>query len=314
MKSIIALLALVVVASAMTDRESWAYFKNKFGKSYAGVDADNYRFGIFVANLREAEYLQSQTTTALFGITQFMDLTHKEFQARYANLNATSRRQWLNTLPQVHHKVKFSPVDWRGKAVTSVKDQEQCGSCWAFSTAEAMEGCIMLKNGGTIVDVSAQQIVDCCHAGGSAGCNGGWPNQCIQWAVDEDLATWDSYPYNAYDGTCEAVTEIAVPAGTCKFIAIPIDENQLIGALQNGPVSVCIDATALFYYTGGIISGSSCNGNYIDHAILLAAWDGSTYTVKNSWGTLWGEAGYFRAQSGVNCLLITSLSTQALPL
>jgi cathepsin F len=313
MKLLIALLGLIVVASALTDVESWSFFKHKFGQNYRGNDV--YRFKVFQKNLRTAELLQARSKKATYGITRFSDMTPKEFKARFANLNTTLMANWIKTLPHMPHKgMKASPVDWRGKAVASVKDQGQCGSCWAFSAAAALEGCAMLKNGGTEVDVSAQQVVDCCTAGGSDGCNGGWPNLCLQWAVGEDMATWDSYPYNAYQGTCETVTEVAVPAGTCNYIAVSADEDSLDDALDNGPVSICVDATILQSYTGGIISGDDCSAYSIDHAILMVAWDGSTYTVKNSWSDTWGEDGFFRMQSGVNCLdVVNDYISMALP-
>jgi cathepsin F len=313
MKLLLALLGLIVVASAMTDQESWSFFKARFGQNFKYPEA--YRFKVFSQNLRAAEKLQAKSKTATYGITRFMDMLPREFRLRYANLNATMMSQWVKALPKSPvHGVSASAVDWRGKAVASVKDQEQCGSCWAFSAAAAMEGCAMLKNGGTEVDVSAQQIVDCCQAGGSDGCNGGFPNLCLQWATGQDMATWDSYPYNAVQGTCEAVTDVAIPAGTCNYVSINADEDDMDANLDNGVVSIAVDASVLQYYTGGIISGDDCSAYQIDHAILLVAWDGQTYTVKNSWGDSWGESGFFRMASGVNCLdIVNDMLSMALP-
>jgi C1A family cysteine protease len=313
MKAILALLALVVVASAMTDRESWSYFQNKYQKSYK-MAANAYRFQVFTENLRKAEKLQAENPSAIYGITKFSDLTSEEFHARYANLNATEYKRWVASLPKAHFSpVKAGNVDWRGKAVASVKDQEQCGSCWAFSAAAAMEGCAMIKNGGTEVDVSAQQIVDCCQAGGSDGCNGGYPQLAVQWATSQDMATWDSYPYTAEQGDCQTATDIAVPSGTCKYVAIGATEKALQSALSNGPVSIALDADVLQSYSGGIISGSDCSGTSIDHAVFMVAWVGTTYTIKNSWGEDWGESGFFRCVSGKNCLDLDTMSSMALP-
>jgi cathepsin L len=127
------------------------------------------------------------------------------------------------------------------------------------------------------------------------------------------MATWASYPYNAEQGTCEAVTVIAVPKGTCAFSSISKSEKQVLAHLEKGPVSICLAASVLQYYTGGIISGSDCQDTEVDHAVLLVAYDGSTYTVKNSWSATWGEAGFFRMAAGVNCLDMDYLSSQALP-
>jgi cathepsin F len=313
MKTIIAILALIAVASALTDRESWDFFRSKFGNSYSDIKEEAIRFQIFTENLRRAEKLQAANPSAIYGVTQFMDLTPAEFKERYANLNATEYKRWINTLPHHVAGLKAANIDWRGKAVASVKDQGQCGSCWAFSAAGSMEGCAMLKNGGKEVDVSAQQIVDCCTSGGSDGCNGGYPNLAIQWATAKAMATWASYPYTAAKGTCKAVKTVAVPANTCKYVSISVSETALQSALANGPVSIALDADVLQYYTGGIISGSDCSGTSVDHAVLMVAWVGTTYTIKNSWGTSWGEKGYFRAVSGKNCMDLDSMSSMALP-
>jgi C1A family cysteine protease len=309
MKALLVFLAIVVAASALTDSDLFAEFKLKYGKHYPSPSHQARRFRIFQQNLRSAEKLSS-SNGATFGVTKFMDLTPAEFQKTYANLNRLAKQEFVNTIPAATKtNVQASAVDWRGKCVTPVKDQGQCGSCWAFSDAAAMEGCIMLHNGGTEVDVSAQQIVDCCFAGGSSGCNGGYPQLCLQWACGQDLATWDSYPYYAVQQTCEAATEIAVPAGTCTWVSIAQSETAIQAGVQNGVVSIALDATVLQYYTGGIISGSQCQGNWIDHAVTMVAWDLSTYTVKNSWGLNWGEAGFFRMQSGVDCLLVVNSMT-----
>jgi C1A family cysteine protease len=312
MKAII-ILALVAVATALTDHEAWEHFLATYGNTYANSNEAAMRYQIFVENLRVSEQLQSMNPSATYGITKFMDLTPEEFRTHYANLNATEYKKWINTLPVHHSRAKAANIDWRGKAVASVKDQGQCGSCWAFSAAGALEGCIMLKNGGTKVDVSAQQIVDCCTAGGSDGCNGGYPNLCIQWAVPKDMATWASYPYTASKGTCKAVKTIAVPKNTCKYVSIASTESALQTALANGPVSIALDAGVLQYYTGEIISGNDCSGTAVDHAVLMVAWVGTTYTIKNSWGTSWGEAGFFRCVSGKNCMDLTAMSSMALP-
>jgi C1A family cysteine protease len=314
MNSCFILLALVVVASAMSDREAFQFFKNKYGKSYNKGAESASRFAVFQSNLRAAEQLQAANPSALYGITKFMDLTPEEFRAQYANLNVTAYARWIASLPRSHKAAPTAnPVDWRGKAVSTVKDQGQCGSCWAFATAAALEGCAMLKNGGKAVDVSAQQLVDCCTAGGSDGCNGGYPDKALSWAVARDMATWSSYPYTAEQGSCKAVKTVAVAKNTCAYSSITRSEKQVLAHLENGPVSICLAAGVLQYYTGGIISGDDCSDTAVDHAVFLVAYTGTAYTVKNSWASNWGEQGYFRMAAGVNCLDMDYLSSQALP-
>jgi C1A family cysteine protease len=305
--------ALVVVAVAVTDQEQWEEFKATYGKTYKAEEAS--RFSIFQSNLRRAEALQAGDKNAVYGVTKFSDLTPAEFTQFYANLNITQVAAWHRSLPVFpfsHHKARAMGIDWRDSRVTHVKDQGQCGSCWAFSAAAAAEGCAAEKFGKKI-DLSAQQIVDCCSAGGSNGCNGGWPDQCLNWAMSEDIATWDSYTYIVRKEACKTSFTTGLPKDSCNYKGITGGESVTESALAHNPVSICLDATPLQSYRSGVISGSTCTHSQVDHAVLLVAdnGDGNSYVVKNSWGTNWGESGFFRMAKGVNCLKFTSYNSQA---
>jgi C1A family cysteine protease len=311
----LAILAVLVLgALAVTDQEQWEMFKAQYNKDYKMMGAsEEYRFTVFQSNLRKAEEIQAGDSQATYGVTQFMDMTPEEFRSMYANLNVTQVSKWHASLPKLplQHSRQMG-VDWKAKGfVSSVKDQGQCGSCWAFSAAAAAEGCYAIKNQKSI-DLSAQQIVDCCTAGGSNGCNGGWPDQCLSWAMQHNIATWAAYPYHTSKGTCkDSGFEIGLSAGTCKYYGVTGGESATKLALNNNVVSICLDANPLQYYRGGIISGTTCNNKQVDHAVLLVADDGGVYTVKNSWGSGWGESGYFRMAMDVNCLSFTSYNSQA---
>jgi C1A family cysteine protease len=295
--------------------EQWESFKATYGKNYNSMHGqeDTYRFSVFQTNLRRAEEIQRGDAHATYGVTQFMDLTQQEFQAMYSNLNVTAVAKWHSTLPVFKFGSKarrVGAVDWRKDRVTPVKNQGSCGSCWSFSAAAAAEACNPYKS-RALVSLSPQQVMDCCTAGGSNGCSGGWPDQCLQYMLAEEWATWDSYPYQTAKGTCKSTGfTVGLSKGSCSFYGFKNNEDTTRAALTKNPVSVCLDATPLQYYTSGIISGTTCANTKMDHAVLLVADDGSTLTVKNSWGAGWGEAGYFRMKAGVNCLVYTQYNSQ----
>ena len=188
-------------------------------------------------------------------------------------------------------------LDWRDvNAVTPVKNQGQCGSCWSFSATGAMEGAWAIKN-EELVSLSEQLLMDCSVDYGDYSCNGGEMESAFEFAIDNGMCSEEQEPYLAKDEDCMYCNP-QIYFSDCVRVT-PNNEIHLKEAVSRGPVSVAIQAdTKTFqFYSGGIISGDSCGTN-LDHGVLIVGYgeeDGEKYwIVKNSWGVSWGENGYVR--------------------
>merc|ERR1719337_64263 len=233
----------------------------------------------------------------------FSDLTQEQYRVA-AGLGYKSSS--LSSLPHlgvhVHNGEELAEsVDWTTKgAVTPVKDQGQCGSCWAFSTTGGMEGAWQIAS-GSLTSMSEQQLVDCSTQ--NAGCNGGSMELAFNFAGTVNVATESSYPYKARDGTCKTSFTTAIPqGGVTGYKSVGQSTNALKSALNSGPVSVAIEADQMAFqlYSGGVLS-SGCGTN-LDHGVLAVGYDSNSFKVKNSWGTSWGNNGYLQiSQSGNTC-------------
>jgi len=244
---------------------------------------------------------------AILGATIFSDLTLEEFQQMPIRVFGKGG----NGLPKVgvheyQGETLAASVDWSTKgAVTPVKDQGQCGSCWAFSTTGGIEGSYQLAT-GNLVSISEQQFVDCSKA--NSGCNGGLMDTAFEFAEGTAIATEGSYPYTARDGTCKSSFTTGVAKGAVTgYKDVANSASGLQSALNSNPVSVAIQADQSVFqqYTGGVIS-SGC-GSSLDHGVLAVGYDGNTIKVKNSWGASWGVDGYVSIDAS-QCGITTSAS------
>jgi cathepsin L len=260
-----------------------------------------YRYTVFKHNMDFITTENKKGHTYTLGMNAFGDLSHEEFVATYASgyrsiKNSVHRQR--NTV-KLHGPVDPS-IDWRAKGdVTAVKNQEQCGSCWAFSATGSMESAVKIAS-GTAVDLSEQQLVDCSTAQGNQGCNGGLMDQAFQYVVaNGGITSEKQYPYVAMNQNCNtAVTSVASITGFTDVAQG--DEKALQQAVDKmGPVSVAIEADqqCFQFYSGGVLNDPSC-GTQLDHGVLAVGYDttGDTpfWIVKNSWGAAWGESGYIR--------------------
>ena len=241
-------------------------------------------------------------------VNEFADMTFAEFHAKMTGLNAkdNSVLRAANTEgPHMNVKSLAGSLDWRQKgAVTPVKNQQQCGSCWAFSTTGSVEGAHAIKT-GNLVSLSEQQLVDCSAAQGNQGCNGGLMDQGFQYIIsNKGITTEAAYPYTAQDGTCKSGVSAAATLSSFVDVAQG-SEADLMKAVNLGPVSIAIEADqqCFQFYSGGILSDSSC-GMQLDHGVLVVGYGTENnvdyWIVKNSWGASWGESGYIRLIRGKN--------------
>merc|ERR1719262_1917399 len=238
------------------------------------------------------------------GTNDFSDLAPEEFAATHFGMQGG--KLWKN-LPKtgVHTyqgETLASSVDWVAKgAVTPVKNQGQCGSCWSFSTTGGLEGAWEIAT-GNLVSVSEQQFVDCSKQ--NSGCNGGLMDYAFQFAEGVALCSESSYPYTASDGTCNTggCTVVIPKGGVTGYTDVDHSESALMSALNQQPVSIAIEAdkSAFQSYNNGVLQ-ANC-GTQLDHGVLAVGYgveSGTKYwRVKNSWGGSWGESGYIRLLRG----------------
>jgi len=193
-------------------------------------------------------------------------------------------------------------LDWRTKGcVNPIKDQGQCGSCWAFSTVQSVEGCYAAQK-GTLYSLSEQQIVDCVDS--CAGCDGGLMTAALDWVLkhqDGGFMGEDDYPYHPYETTCAFdPSKVKVTIVGYKEIQEGSEADLADKCASQGPIAIAIDASNWSFqmYSGGIYDEPSCSSYNLDHGVGCIGYgtEGSTkyWIVRNSWGEDWGEQGYIR--------------------
>jgi len=294
------LFALLSVALGYTQLEyenAFATFLKDYNKVYEG-DEVQYRFSVFKSTMDTIHEHNQGNHTWTMGINQFSDLTPTEFEKIYLGYihrpNAARNEADLSGLEAAND------VDWTTKgAVTPIKDQAQCGSCWAFSTTGSTEGANFISK-QSLKSLSEQQLVDCSGSYGNQGCNGGLMDNAFKYYLGKGkgAAAEEAYPYTGRDGSCRSgftpVVEIS------KYTDVPAkDEDGLKTAVTQQPVSIAVDARKWQSYRGGVFSGCSALSQ-LDHGVLAVGYSDSYWKVKNSWGTSWGESGYIRLTMGKN--------------
>jgi len=258
--------------------------------------------------------LNKNSVNVTYGLNSLADLTAAEFKVRLGYRRSPRSVRNLPKLVNAPLALAPSQFDWcaQGKC-TPIKDQGQCGSCWAFATTENIESVWAIAGGSSpLTPLAPQEIVDCDT--GEQGCSGGDPQQAYPWVNQEGgMDTESSYPYTAEDGTCSfSQANVAAKIGPNANDGFGGSENQMAANLAaTAPFSIIVDASSWQYYTGGILPASQC-GSSLDHAVIAAGYDTNAgfWHVRNSWGSGWGMNGYIQLQFGQNtCGLQTEVLT-----
>jgi len=292
--------------------KQWNEFQDMTGNHYLTQSDHDNRFEIFKDNIDIINRHNAQGLSWWLGVTPFADLTADEFKKKIVGGCTLPDDKVRNELT-LDASDNPASIDWTTQGVvTPVKNQGQCGSCWAFSTTGAVEGRVA-KATGKLNSLSEQELVDCGGVDGNNGCRGGLMDYGFEYVIQQKgLCLEADFPYDAKTETrlcdtkrsaCQHYDNISGYHDVTKD-----STEQLEAALVQGPVAIAIEAdqTAFQLYKGGVLSGRC--GKKLDHGVLAVGYDnrGSTHSwkVKNSWGPSWGENGYIRLckDCNANCI------------
>jgi C1A family cysteine protease len=291
-------------------RFMWEGWKADHGKTYKLAE-NEHRFQVFVSNLKLADERNAEQVAAggeeVHGMTRFADLTQDEFEAQFLGsdesmaMGAQESDLSLST-PIVNAIVQ----DWTGIYTTPVKNQGNCGSCWAFSATEQIESDTM-RTKGVSYTLSPQQVTSCtttCY-----GCDGGWTERAYTYVKNYGIEQESAYPYTSgttgVTGSCN-YNSAATKVGLTTYYTITGETNMANYVGATGPLSVCLCASTWSTYTGGIMYSCPTQVNHCVQAVGVNTGTGGYWKVRNSWGTGWGESGYIRLAYGQNTCAITN--------
>eukprot|EP00591_Stephanopyxis_turris_P009946 CAMPEP_0195507252 /NCGR_PEP_ID=MMETSP0794_2-20130614/734_1 /TAXON_ID=515487 /ORGANISM="Stephanopyxis turris, Strain CCMP 815" /LENGTH=329 /DNA_ID=CAMNT_0040633871 /DNA_START=91 /DNA_END=1080 /DNA_ORIENTATION=- len=318
-------LATAAVASGFgiekdADYAQFQEFVETYGKTYNNQAEVEGRFNIFKQNLALIKERNSDGGKDVHAVNKFADIHPDEFKKMYhgARLSGVDDPSLVK---QFNTTAKPANIDWRLKgAVTAVKNQGQCGSCWAFSTTEQIESDTFLAT-GVLNTLAPQQIVSCDTV--DDGCNGGNPINAYSYVKGAGGVEFlKNYPYTSGTtqtaGACDFdkadVAKNTKPTGYNIISQSASQEVNMYSQIQESPMSVCVDATLWQTYSSGIITAADNCGTSIDHAVQAVGIGGADtdtpyWIVRNSWAADWGEDGYVYVATGSNNCGITAEAT-----
>uniref|UniRef100_A0A6P7HAA3 Cathepsin L1-like n=1 Tax=Diabrotica virgifera virgifera TaxID=50390 RepID=A0A6P7HAA3_DIAVI len=315
MMKLLIFLVCIVAVNCLNDTKHWNDFKVKFEKSYGDQNEESQRFEIFQGKLREIEEHNARFNngeeTYTKGINQFSDMTHEEYieMLSYSKELRPARSQHvtLRTFPREALADLPDFVDWREKnVVTEVKNQEACGSCWAFSTTGGLEGQYALKY-NKLVSLSEQNLLDCSGPYGNGNCSvGGIMRFGLDYVKDNGINTEETYPYEAVQKECRYQPSQNVLRISGYDVFEQSEEALQYAVATYGPISVAIDFSLAGGYASGIFNNPACHNKpeELNHGVLVVGYGRENsidyWIVKNSWSANFGEKGYIRMIRNAN--------------
>lgn len=322
MKAVIFLVFWVAMSQCAIN--DWHTFKVTFGKSYSSSKEELHRRDVFEGNMqRIAEHnklFQKGLVSYSLKMNKYGDMTDEEFEEMLLRGIQHSDQRGGSTFLRPSETELPDTVDWRKeKAVSRIRDQGHCGSCWAYSATGSLEG-INFRKTGRLVTLSHQELIDCSNSYGNRGCQGGLPEHAFEYIRGTGgIVTEETYPYYKPSINCE-FDKTNVGARITGFVNTKDgDEIELQVAVATvGPVSACIYASKSFrYYGGGVFKDCNCYNKSINHAVVVVGYgreNGEDYwLVKNSWGIGWGDDGYAKmARNSHNHCAIASYAVYPL--
>ena len=266
-----------------------------------GASENRVRFLVFKKSAQMVSALNSAPEeSAKFGLNFFSSLSSGE-KHKWLGLNTTGHPLNTNIPPLASSKL-YTPksVDWvKEGAVTTVKNQGSCGSCWAYGAVSAMESRYKIKS-GRLRAFSEQEYLDCSYESNKNkdGCRGGWPSNAYSYSEINGgrLAAEKDYPYESKMGECRGTKKpnAAVAYKIVGHHEVPAGESSSIAALADGPLWMAVEVTNSFYaYMSGVFKDTTCSVN-VNHAVTGVGYTEKYVLLKNSWGKTWGDKGFIK--------------------
>ncbi|XP_055906562.1 cathepsin L-like [Eupeodes corollae] len=330
MKLIIIVLSCLIFAESLESFQinidgDWNLFKVKYGKHYKNEAEENYRMKTFFENKDKIEKHNEKYAKGLvsftLGLNKYADLLYDEFYNYVNGYNSSNENnQYIRkTMPEEGidyvSPLNFTlpkSINWTERgAVTPVKEQGYCGSCWAFSAVGALEGQNFIHN-GVLTSLSVQNLIDCTTDYGNSGCNGGFTRQAYRYVkYNGGIDTEEAYPYKGVDGAVCNFNKSSIAATDRGYVDLPIgDESKMMEAVASvGPLAAVINVNreSLQFYKSGVFDEAECHSSleYGNHSVLCVGYgtdeNGNDYwIIKNSWGDTWGEGGFIKMSRNKN--------------